>query len=78
MNINAISNDMEKYMASMIGNHLTFIDSFQFKSSGLDKLVDNLPKEAFKYTAEQCEFCNQNSQFGKNVLYSAKILCLQQ
>ena len=40
-------------MAFMLGNHLTFIDSFQFMSSSLDKLVSNLPKEAFKYTSEE-------------------------
>ena len=28
MNINAIPNNMEKYMAFMLGNHLTFIDTF--------------------------------------------------
>ena len=50
MNINAIPNNMEKYMAFMLGNHLTFIDSFQFMSSSLDKLVSNLPTEALKYT----------------------------
>ena len=32
MDINAIPNNMEKYMAFMLGNHLTFIDSFQFMS----------------------------------------------
>ena len=53
MNINAIPNNMEKYMAFMLGNHLTFIDSFQFMSSSLDKLVSNLPDEAFKYTSEE-------------------------
>ena len=53
LNINAIPNNMEKYMAFMLGNHLTFIDSFQFMSSSLDKLVSNLPKEAFKYTSEE-------------------------
>ena len=53
MNINAIPNNMEKYMASMLGNHLTFIDSFQFMSSSLDKLVSNLPAEAFKYTSKK-------------------------
>ena len=52
MNINAIPNNMEKYMAFMLGNHLTFIDSFQFMSSSLDKLVGNLPDESFKYTKE--------------------------
>ena len=53
MNINAIPNNMEKYMAFMLGNHLTFIDSFQFMSSSLDKLASNIPKEAFKYTSKQ-------------------------
>ena len=52
LNINAIPNNMEKYMVFMLGNHLTFIDSFQFMSSSLDKLVSNLPKEALKYTSE--------------------------
>ena len=52
MNINAIPNNMEKYMAFMLGNHLTFIDSFQFMSSSLEKLVSNLPKESFKYTSQ--------------------------
>ena len=53
MNINAIPNNMEKYMAFMLGNHLTFIDSFQFMSSGLDKLVSNLPKQALKFTSQK-------------------------
>ena len=53
MNINAIPNNMEKYMAFMLGNHLTFIDSFQFMRSSLDKLVSNLPAEALKYTSKR-------------------------
>ena len=52
LNINAIPNNMEKYMAFMLGNHLTFIDSFQFMSSSLDKLVSNLPKDDLKYTSQ--------------------------
>ena len=39
LNINAIPNNMKKYMAFMLDNHFTFIDSFQFMSSGLDELV---------------------------------------
>ena len=53
MSLNAIPNNMEKYMAFMLGNHLTFIDSFQFMSNSLEKLVSNLPTEAFKYTSQQ-------------------------
>ena len=53
MNINAIPNNMEKYMAFMLGNHLTFIDSFQFMSSSLDKLVTNLPRKSLKYTSQK-------------------------
>ena len=52
MNINAIPNNMEKYMAFMLGNHLVSLDSFQFMSSSLEKLVSNLPKEALKYTSK--------------------------
>ena len=53
MNINAIPNNMEKYMAFMLGNHLVFLDSFQFMSSGLDKLVSNLPRKSLKYTSQK-------------------------
>ena len=52
LNINIIPNNMEKYMAFMLGNHLTFIDSFQFMSSSLDKLVSNLPKDDLIYTSK--------------------------
>ena len=57
MNINCIPNNMEKYMAFMLGNHLVFLDSFQFMSSSLDNLIKNLPDEAFKYTKQ--EFKNE-------------------
>ena len=53
MNINAIPNNMEKYLAFMLGNHLTFIDSFQFMGSSLEKLVSNLPRESLKYTSKR-------------------------
>ena len=52
LNINAIPNNIEKYMAFMLGNHLNFIDSFQFMSSSLDKLVSNLPKDDLIYTSK--------------------------
>ena len=52
LNINAIPNNIEKYMAFMSGNHLMFIDSFQFMSSSLDKLVSNLPKDDLIYTSK--------------------------
>ena len=52
MEINAIANNMEKYIAFMLGKHLIFLDSFQFMSSSLDKLACNLPGDALKYTTE--------------------------
>ena len=36
MNINAIPNNMEKYMAFMLGKHLVFLDSFQFMGFSLN------------------------------------------
>ena len=53
MSINVIPNNMERYMAFMLGNHLTFLDSFQFMSSSLDKLVSNLPRESLKDTSKE-------------------------
>ena len=51
LKINAIPNNMERYMAFMLGNNLTFVDSFQFMSSSLDKLDSNMRKEDLKYTS---------------------------
>ena len=48
MSISAIPNNMEKYMAFMLGNHLNFIDSFQFMISSLEKLFSNLPRDTLK------------------------------
>ena len=36
----------------MLGKHFAFIDRLQFMSSSLDKLVRNLPNDAFKCTSE--------------------------
>ena len=54
MDINAIPNNMEKYMAFMLGKHLVFLDSFQFMSSSLDMLVSNITK------CGKCETCEPN------------------
>ena len=67
MNINVIPINMEKYMAFMLGEHLTFIDSFQFMSSSLDKLVNNLPKESLKYTSERFQGMKLNLMSKKGV-----------
>ena len=51
LKINAILTNMERYMVFTLGYNLTFIDSFQFMSSSLDKLVSNLRQEDLKYTS---------------------------
>ena len=51
---------MEKYIKFMLGNNLVFIDSFQFMSSSFEKLVNNLPQDALKYTS---------NTFGKKTKY---------
>ena len=53
MDINCIPNNMEKYMAFMLGKNLIFLDSFKFMSTGLDKLAENLPDDAFIYTRKE-------------------------
>ena len=63
MNINCIPNNMEKYMTFMLGNHLAFIDSFQLMRSSLDKLANNLPNKAYKYTKKA--FQNEKSNLMK-------------
>ena len=44
LKINAILNNVGKYMAFMSGNHLNFIDSFQFMNSSLNNLVGSVTK----------------------------------
>ena len=57
MDIDAIPNNMEKYMACLLGKHLVFLDSFQFMSSSLGKLVANTPK------CSQCENCQNDKDY---------------
>lgn len=51
LGIDCISNNMEGYMAFMLGNNLVFLDSFQFMSSSLDRLAANHPEDKYKYTS---------------------------
>ena len=68
MNINAIPNNMEKYMAFMLGNHLTFIDSFQFMSSSLENLVKNITK------CGKCDTCKPGKCIKRHVNNKGKII----
>ena len=52
--INVIPNGLEKYMVFFLNKNLVFIDSMQFMSSGIDKLVKILSDEDFKYLVEEC------------------------
>ena len=56
--INVSPNNMEKYMAFMIGN-LIFTVSFQFMNQSLSNLANNLPKNDFYHT---------ENKFGSNNL----------
>ena len=49
---NVIPNNMEKYMAFMIGN-LIVTDSFQFMDKSLSDLADDLPKDSFYHTKKE-------------------------
>ena len=68
MNINAIPNNMEKYMAFMLGNHLTFIDSFQFMSSSLENLVKNMTK------CGKCDTCNPGKCTKRSINSEGRII----
>ena len=68
LNINATPNNMEKYMAFMLGNHLTFIDSLKFMSSSLDKLVGNVTK------CGKCGTCKPDSCIGRSVSNKGRII----
>ena len=51
--INVIPNELEKCISFTINNKLNFIDSFQFLSSLLDGLFQNLGKDDFKYLNQE-------------------------
>ena len=51
--ISVIPNGLEKYMVFFLTKNLVFIDSMQFLNSSLDKLVQNLSNEDFKYLIEE-------------------------
>ena len=47
--LDVIPNGLEKYMSFSIIDKLSFIDSFPFLRSSLDRLVEDLGKDNFKY-----------------------------
>ena len=51
--IDVIPNGLEKYMAFFLNKNLVFIDSMQFMNSRLEKLVNNLLDNDFKYLTEK-------------------------
>ena len=63
LKINVIPNGLQKCMAFFLNKNLVFIDSMQFMNSSLDKLVENLPDEDFKYLVE--EFDSKHSKILK-------------
>ena len=68
LSVNAIPSNMEEYMAFMLGNHLKFIDSFQFMGSSLDKLVENITK------CGKCETCRPDSCICRSVSDKSRII----
>ena len=53
--INVVPNGLGKYMDFSINSNLSFIDSFQFLSSSLDRLVKNLNKDEFKFLTQELD-----------------------
>ena len=52
LKINVIPNGLEKNINFNINNKLVVTDSFQFLTSSLDNLVENLSKGEFKYLSQ--------------------------
>ena len=42
-------------MSFILSNKLSFIDSYEFLSSSLDSLVNNLVKDDFKYLSQEID-----------------------
>ena len=63
MKINVTPNGLEKYITLFLDKNLVFIDSMEFMNSNLDKLVENLSDEDFKYLVK--EFGSKNLEFLK-------------
>ena len=53
LKICVVLNGLDKCMSFNINNKLAFIDSFQFLSSSLDILVENLVKDDPKYFSQE-------------------------
>ena len=51
--IHVIPNRLEKYMAFILNKNLVFIDIMQFMNSSLEKLVENLSDDDFKYSTQK-------------------------
>ena len=49
LKINVMSNGLGKYINFSINNKLSFINSFQFLSSSLDSLFENLAKDDLSF-----------------------------
>ena len=49
LKINVIPNGLGKYINFSINNKLSFINSFQFLSSSLDSLFENLAKDDLSF-----------------------------
>ena len=53
MKINVTPNNMEKYLAFLLGYDLVFIESSLFVNLRLDTLLNSLPKEELKYSSKE-------------------------
>ena len=53
--VNVIPNRLEKYMTLSLESKLVFIDSFQFLSSSLNSLFQNLGEYYFKHLSQETD-----------------------
>ena len=53
LDVDVISEGIEKYMSIIVNRNITFIDSLQFYNASLNTLVSNLNDEDFKYLVSE-------------------------
>ena len=67
--VKVIPQNMEKYLSLTVGQ-LKFLDSFQFTSQSLEKLVNTLEEDEFKYLTDHLELVRREGVYAYDYMDS--------